>query len=351
MSKRVIMAVGEEFMRRVGLGESVAQWEDGLRADTGRGNFEWWYNDCHFDDGSTAVVVFATKSILNRNGPLMPSMAVTITAPDGKEVKSYDVYPVEQFSASVESCAVHIGPCSLRGDLHTYTLHAETPAGAVIDLTMTGIVPAWRPGAGMNFYDEALTRYFGWLPAIPHGTVAGTLTYGGQTHSVRGTCYHDHNWGNIGLNQVMSHWYWGRAHLGEFTAIFVEMTALPAYGSQKVPVFMLAKGSHILTGDGAPLALKVEEMTLHPGRRSYPRQVDFTWQGAPGSVHIRLRQPALIEASSLLGLLPRWQQSLARLFANPFYFRFNADMDLEVDLPGVKAVEHGKALYELMLLR
>ena len=57
----------------------------------------------------------------------MPSMAVTITAPDGKEVKSYDVYPVEQFSASEESCDVQIGPCSLRGDLHTYKLHAEPP--------------------------------------------------------------------------------------------------------------------------------------------------------------------------------------------------------------------------------
>ncbi len=351
MAKRVIMAVGEEFMRRTGLTERVAVWEDGLRADTGPGNFEWWYNDCHFDDGTTVVVVFATKSILNRNGPLMPSMAVTITAPDGKETQSYDVYPVEQFSASRDRCDVRIGPCTLRGDLSRYELHAETPAGAVVDVVMTGIVPAWRPGAGMNFYDEGLTRYFGWLPAIPHGSVEGTLKRDGQTSAMRGTCYHDHNWGNIGLNQVMSHWYWGRAHVGDFTTIFVEMNALPAYGSQKIPVFLLAKGGEILTGDGSPLTLKVEDFIQHPGRRSYPQKVDFNWQGAQGSVNLRLRRPALIAGTSLLGLLPRWQQNLARLFVNPFYFRFNAELELEVNLPGVQAVERGKALYELMLLR
>jgi len=351
MAKRVIMATDAEHLRRAGVSEQLAVWEDGMRAPTGRGYFEWWYNDCHFDDGSTAVVVFATKSILDRNKPLMPSMAVTLTSADGKATRSYDIYPAEQFSASSETCDVRIGPNWLSGDLRTYTLHAETPAGAVVDLTMTGIAPAWRPGAGMNFYDEALTRYFGWLPAIPYGTVQGTLTVEGHTRAVRGSCYHDHNWGNIGLNQVMSHWYWGRAHLGDFTAIFVEMTALPAFGNQKVPVFMLAKGDQLLTGDGAPLKLTTTDFVSHPSRRSYPRKVGFDWQCEQGSVRIRLRQPEVIESSSLLGLLPKWQQRIARLFANPYYFRFNAEMELEVDWQGDKTIERGKALYELMLLK
>lgn len=351
MPKRVIMAEGEHYLRRAGVGQQVAPWEDGLRTNTGPGCFEWWYNDCHFDDGSTAVVVFATKSILDRNKPLMPSMAVTYTAPGGQEVKSYTLYPAQQFSASREGCDVRIGPCSLRGDLQRYHLHAETPAGAVLDLALTGIVPAWRPGAGMNFYDEALTRYFGWLPAIPHGTVEGTLTIEGRTRAVKGTCYHDHNWGNIGLNQVMSHWYWGRARLGEFTTIFVEMNALPVYGRQKIPIFMLAHGSRILTGDGAPLTLRCADLTDHPSGRSYPRALDFAWQQGERSVQLSLRQPRLIEASSLLGLLPRWQQGFVRLFANPYYFRFNAEMELRVNFPDIKAVERGTALYEMMLLR
>ena len=351
MAKRVIMAVSPEHLQRAGVGEQLAVWEDGIRAPTGRGYFEWWYNDCHFDDGSTAVVVFATKSILDRNKPLMPSMAVTITTADGKAARSYDIYPAEQFSASTETCDVRIGPNWITGDLHTYTLHAETRNGAVIDLTMTGIAPAWRPGAGMNFYDEALTRYFGWLPAIPYGSVEGKISVDGRTRAVRGACYHDHNWGNIGLNQVMSHWYWGRAHLGDFTSIFVEMTALPAFGSQKMPVFMLAKGDQLLTGDGAPLKLTITDFVPQQRRRSYPQKVDFDWQGEQGSVHIRLRQPEVIEGASLLGLLPKWQKRVARLFTNPYYFRFNTELDLKIDLGDLHEAIRGPALYEMMLLR
>jgi hypothetical protein len=149
----------------------------------------------------------------------------------------------------------------------------------------------------------------------------------------------------------MSHWYWGRAHVAGFTAIFVEMTSTAAYGSQKLPVFMLAKHDKILIGDGAPLVLEAREFEKHAGGRQFPLKADFDWKTSDGEVHISLRHPQIIEATSLLSLLPPVQQRLARLFANPYYFRFMAEMKLKVDLPGEKATEKGQALFEIMLLR
>jgi hypothetical protein len=163
--------------------------------------------------------------------------------------------------------------------------------------------------------------------------------------------YHDHNWGSAGLNEVMSHWYWGRGRLGDFTTIYVEQVALPAYGSVKMPVFMLAYQGRILTGDGRPLTLKTANFQRHPGGRSYPRQLDFHWETSEGQVHLALRKPEMIEATSLVGELPAWQRWLVRLAANPYYFRFQAELSLSVDLAGVKADLTGPALYELMLLR
>jgi len=64
-----------------------------------------------------------------------------------------------------------------------------------------------------------------------------------------------------------------------------------------------------------------------------------------------LRQPQIIEATSLLLALPPWQRPLARLFANPYYFRFNADLSLEIELDGLRDVVSGPALYEIMMLR
>ena len=349
MSRPVILSTSPESLAREHLTETVQPGEDGQRADTGRGSFEWWYFDAHFTDASTAVMVFATKPLLERNGPLKPNVALTITRPDGSKAAQFPLFPPEQFSASKETCDVRIGPNWARGDLYRYEVHAEIGALAA-DLTFTGLVPPWRPGAGKAYFGD-LDHYFAWLPSIPYGRVEGTLTYDGQTHHVKGTGYHDHNWGDVGLNEVMDHWYWGRAHLGEYTLIFVEQIAAKTYGYARIPVFMLAKGGEIITGDGEPLMMEARDFVKHAGGHQYPRQVDFHWQKDGESVDLRLRQPEIIEATSLLLLLPKWQQRLARLLANPYYFRFNAQLELEINLEKVKAKEHGPALYEIMILQ
>jgi predicted secreted hydrolase len=347
--KAVIHAISPEFMEHEGLTSEILPWEDGLRADTGPGFFEWWYFDAHFDNGTTAVIVFTTKHLLRRMDPLTPTINITISAPDTKKLVAWQTSPVDQFRASKEGCDVRIGTSWVHGDLHRYELHAEA-GELVVDLIFTGLVPPWRPGAGKTYFSQDLSRYFAWLPAVPDGSVSGSLRYGGQEYAVSGRGYHDHNWGNVGLNQVMSHWYWGRARLGDFATIFVEQVALPAYGRVKMPVFMLAYQGRILTGDGRPLVLKTAVFQRHAGGRQYPCQLDFDWHSGSGRVHLALRDPQLIEATSLVADLPAWQRWVARLLADPNYFRFQAHLSLSVNLEGVQADLAGPALYELMLL-
>ena len=350
-TRRIIFGVGEEFMRRERLEDQPQPWEDGQRCPTYPGWFEWWYFDVSFEDGSTAVIVFMTKPLLQRNGPLHPAVSITVTPPAGKPEVFFQYYPAREFFAEKEVCAVRIGPNHVHGDLKRCELHAEA-GNFKVDLVFNSRVPAWRPGTGMNYYSEDLERFFGWLAAIPYGAVSGSLTLNGREALVSGTGYHDHNWGNIGLPQVMSHWYWGRAHLEDFTAIFVEMSARPAYGRVKIPVFMLAQGDRILIGDGAPLRLETADFARHPSRRSYPRRLDFIWEKpGEGRVRLALRQPQVIEASSLLIGLSPWLAGLARLAINPYYFRFRADLELSIELNGVRELIRGPAIYELMQLR
>jgi len=357
MTKKVIYGTTPEFLASEGLTEQIQPWEDGLRSPTGPGSFEWWYFDAHLDDpacdlparGCTAVIVYMTKPILERGGPLKPSLALTITRPDGSKIAQIPFFPPEQFSASKAGCDVRIGDNWCKGDLHEYQLHASLD-GLAADLTFSGIVPAWRPGAGKSYFGD-LEHYFGWLPSIPYGSVNGTLSFDGQTYQVSGSGYHDHNWGNIGLNNVMDHWYWGRAHVGDYTLIYVEQIAARAYGYTRMPVLLLAKGDQILTGDSAPLTMQARDFVPYPGGRAYPREVDFHWQSGSDSLHLALRQPKLIEGTSLLLSLPAWQQPLLRLFANPFYFRFNAEMELTIDLNGLRDTQRGPTLFEIMILQ
>jgi predicted secreted hydrolase len=350
MPKSVVVGEGEEFLKREGLKPSPEVWEDGLRISPGRGNFEWWYFDAHLDDGSTLVVIYSTKRGVDRTGPLKPTLQLTLTTPDGRHLSCLESYAANQFRASKERCDVQIGRNRVSGDLHRYEMHFDCQ-GITGDLVLTGSVPSWRPGTGKFFYNEGLTSYFAWLPSVPYGRIEGTLTYEGREHAVTGSGYHDHNWGNVGLESVMSRWYWGRAHVGEYSAIFVQTVGSKAYGSRKIPVFWLAKGDRLITDNRHALTLETGDEQTHPSGKRYPARLDYHWQTEEGTIHLALRQPQLIEAASLLETLPVWKRALARLVANPYLFRFNADLELSINLKDLKAQERGQALYDMMMLR
>jgi predicted secreted hydrolase len=347
--KNNLLIPSPELMTREGLTDTVAPWEDGQRTDIDSPAFEWWYFDAHFDDGSTAVIVFLTKPMLEWKGQAKPHVMLTITRPNGDKIVKFFFSPIDQFSASKEICDVHVGANWVKGDLHQYQLHVEIDDLAA-DLTFTGIVPPWRPFAGKAYYAD-FDHYFAWLPAIPYGAAEGTLTYDGQVHKVTGHGYHDHNWGTIGLYDVTDHWYWGRIHVGDYSLIFAETITSKKFGYAPMPVFMLAKGNEIIIGDGHPLNLLARNFVSHPGGRKYPKEVDIHWQKDEETVNLAIRNPQIIEAVDLLIAQPAWKRPLLRLFSNPYYFRFNADLEMNVNLKNDKSIEHGSALFEIMILQ
>jgi hypothetical protein len=50
----------------------VESFEDGMRTDGGPGSYEWWYFDSVLGDGSSLVIIFFTKAMLNPGGRLAP---------------------------------------------------------------------------------------------------------------------------------------------------------------------------------------------------------------------------------------------------------------------------------------
>ncbi|MCX5974367.1 MAG: hypothetical protein NTU59_06830 [Coprothermobacterota bacterium] len=348
----VVQSTGEDLQRE-GLKEYVEPWEDGYRThDHPQDTFEWWYLDADLEDGSSTVIVFNTKPHTHPQGPLAPSAGLLWRHPDGKREQLADKRTPEEFSASTEGCDVHIGPSWLKGDLNRYEMHTEIE-GVIADFVFQRGSPSWRPGAAKTYLDKAKTRYFAWVVPVPYGTVEGTITRDGKTIAVKGTGYHDHNWGNILLNGMYDHWYWGRAHLGDYSVIYVQITTLHILGGIKLPVFYLAKGDKILVGDGLPLSLITDEFVKDEASgRSYPTKLDFDWHREKyGSVHLTIRNPQIIGTLDLLDSVPRWERPLIRLFSNPHYFDFDADIILTVDLQQEQSQVNGRTIYELMLLR
>ena len=340
--------------RRFGLDEQViAPWEDGLRTDSTPGTYEWWYFDAHLDDGSTLVVVFHTKPFTGTNGPLSPVVQVDLVRPDGTKVSKTVALPADQFSASKERCDVSIGKNRFEGDLHEYRIHLDTPELAG-DLTLTGEVEAWRPAAGILAFGATDEKYFAWLPAVPQGHVEGALTVEGTRMELHGTGYHDHNWGNAPLTELVHDWYWGRARVGAYSVIASFITADPQFSGTQFPIFLLAKGDQVLAGDGTHVTFSSSDVTTDEVTGK-PIASRLEWNYAHDGKRYRvtfLRKRDLARAS-MLDLLPGVTRFLARLSGfDGAYHRFTGDVTVEA-FEGETLVDtqtNATAVWELMYL-
>ena len=228
----------------LGLTEKIQAFEDGLRTGPKRGNYEWWYFDSKFADGSSLVIIFFSKPVTSMANRYEPMVTLNYINPNGKEIRTE--IKSKDFSFSKDSCDVRIGDSYIKGDLSHYEIYFKNEE-AECRLTLDASVPSWRPDSGHIYFGRK--DYFAWIPAVPEGKVVGTLICGGETIGLDGTGYHDHNWGNKLMLFLMNDWYWGRAKIGDYVVVSSYIYANKKDGYKATPVFMLAKDGKILTGD------------------------------------------------------------------------------------------------------
>lgn len=239
------LAAKPEDYEKLGMKPGAPElWEDGLRTDGRKGSFEWWYFDSKLADGSSLVIVFHTGPMTTkRTDGFAPSIKIELTRADGTQYNRDTEYPYVEGCFHKEKCDATIGGNYFRGDLKDYEIYFKNE-DIEINVKLHGNTPAWRPHTGHIFFGEE--DYFAWLPAVPEGTVEVSITEKGVTHRLCGTGYHDHNWGNAPMMNLMHHWYWGRAKIGPYQVISSYIYGAKKYGYQEFPVFMLAKGEELI---------------------------------------------------------------------------------------------------------
>ncbi|MFT3713493.1 MAG: lipocalin-like domain-containing protein [Archangium sp.] len=335
----------------------IEPWEDGLRTDpTVSGNWEWWYLDGHLDDGSTLVVVFFTKPIDGADGPLRPMVRVDLNRPDGTKVTRLVEVDPSTFSSAKDTCNVRAGANRFEGDLHTYRIHLALPELSG-DITLTGEVAPWRPGAGVITFGAKDEKYFAWLPSVPHGTLEGSLTIGGAAPlNLKGSGYHDHNWGNASLAGLVHDWYWGRARVGEYSIIAAYITSEAQYGTNHFPLMLVAKGDQVLVGDSANVTFTSDDFSRDETTQK-PLASKLLWEFKDPTngkrVRVSFHRQKTLMHFALAEQLPAFTRFLASLAGfDGAYHRFTGEVGIEV-LEGDTRVDeqhHDAAVWELMYL-
>jgi hypothetical protein len=342
-----------EDYERIGISPSqVAPWEDGARTDGSAGAYEWWYFDAHLDDGAKLIVVFYTKNFTDIDEPLAPMIRIDLDLPDGTSYNKVAEFKAEEFTASDERCDVRIAGNSFSGDLHIYKIIAEV-GDITVEVSLTGEVPAWRPGTGHWYFGANDEHEFNWLPAVPQGKVDATYSVAGKSSTASGVGYHDHNWGNTLMTSLVNHWYWGRGQAGPYTVVASYITAEQKYGSAELPVFLLAKDGKVVADDGSKVTFEqLGNYTDTVTGKPVANVTRYTYLDGDDSYIATFTRHRDLAVNKLINELDGFKKVAAKLVRfDGAYLRFTGELRIDHHHAGKIAGSYtDSAIWELMYL-
>ena len=230
-----------EFSQPDQLGDAVQLWEDGARTDDANNQFEWWYFDAELDDGSMVVAYFYKVHFLKDQF----FIGFNYTSPEKEDFFKLKYFKKNEVSFQSDSCAVLMNKNSFSGNLNDYNivLNSDDFDGFGFNLNLKSLVSPYRPQDGII---KAGSDYFAWLAAVPNGNVDGTITVRGEEKKIKGSGYHDHNWGNTPLQKLFKSWTWFRGKAGPYTVILAELNAVESRGGFDIPILFVADENKIL---------------------------------------------------------------------------------------------------------
>jgi hypothetical protein len=299
--------------------------------------FEGGEVDAHLDDGSTVTVEFHTKPpYVSPKAPLTPFVLITLTDPDGRRLDRTYIADAAKFAASEHECDVTIGRNTFRGDSGKYTIHVEIDE-VTADFTLHPELSPWRPETAHVFFGAQHEHYIAWLPIVARGAVDAVITRDGHTETWSGSGYHDHNWGNIAPRKVLHHWYWGRACVGDYTAVTLMFVSHDKYDNAVLPKVMIAKDSEIVGS-----AVGADQIAFSAGNI-----VEDADTAVPVARRLEYR---VRHADSVFRVTFEHRRDAYTLDfgAAGAYLRFIGDVTIEHDAGGRVFTASGQTLWELL---
>jgi len=310
--------------------------DDGSHIYTQEDYYEWWYFDASFDNGYHAVITYHYMNVFLK--PIMPTVQVMIYKPDGTQAVRFGAFGKDEIFASPEYCDVKMGDSWARDTGDGYEVYMKIK-GVGAHLTFKNVVPSWKPGTSLLFNDKEKGLVGGWVVPVPHGEVEGELFLKEETIQVKGSGYHDHNWGNCCMYEFTDSWYWGRVHTDKY-AIDYGWVMPREKGAPVISPLLIAKpGEIVLSTDMMHTELQ-DIMTDETTGKEYAKKLTITSDVEGVKLQLVINSHRVVESIKLPPAAD-WDQ---------YYLRFLADYELDIDVDGEKDNFTGELLHEYMIL-
>lgn len=348
------LATEKTYYDKIGIKEGMTQpWEDGMRTNGGSGTFEWWYIDAEYEEDITIVNVFYTKDGFDFQGPAHPRSDLEITFSDGRKImRKIFEDKGKIINAAKDKCNVKIGTSSLIYDNGKYYLDYEDK-DIKYHVVMEASLPMWRPDTGHIYFGEEEKNFFAWFVAQPASIITGTLEIDGKVINLKGKGYHDHNWGNVAMNKVINHWYWGRAKIGDYNVIACDIITEKKFNNERVPIIMIAKNGEILEDDQTKTKIYRENTYCHEiTGKLMDNKLKYIQPGKEGEVYtIEFNRKKDIITDRMIDKMSPLKRTIAKLLrVNPTYTRILGVVTIEIEKDGNKEIVKSEGLWEQMYL-
>ena len=320
------------------LGDIVQSWEDGARTDDSKNQFEWWYFDAELDDGSLVVAYFYKVHFLKDQF----FIGFNYTSPQKEDFFRLKYFKSNEVSFQSDSCLVMMNKNLFAGNLNKYriALDPDDFDGFGFNLNLQSLVGPYRPQDGII---QAGDDYFAWLAAVPNGDVDGTITVNGKEKKIKGSGYHDHNWGNTPLQKLFKSWTWFRGKAGPYTVILAELNAVESRGGFDIPILFVADENQVLVdkfGNKELLTMKNNLIEDYYPSKNEPQFSNFLIS-SHDNVSVKISGNQIIDNIEIFKRLslpaplnlfkPAVNFAFRSSGIDPFYTRFASSFVLKID--------------------
>ena len=320
------------------LGDIVQSWEDGARTDDSKNQFEWWYFDAELDDGSLVVAYFYKVHFLKDQY----FIGFNYTSPQKEDFFRLKYFKSSEVSFQSDSCLVMMNKNLFTGNLNKYSIALDPDDfdGFGFNLNLQSLVGPYRPQDGII---QAGDDYFAWLAAVPNGDVDGTITINGKEKKIKGSGYHDHNWGNTPLQKLFKSWTWFRGKAGPYTVILAELNAVESRGGFDIPILFVADENQVLVdkfGNKELLTMKNNLIEDYYPSKNEPQFSNFL-MSSHDNVSVKISGNQIIDNIEIFKRLslpaplnlfkPAVNFAFRSSGIDPFYTRFASSFVLKID--------------------